>query len=608
MLNDHNKKSAHNIIIFSAIWIVAIGILMFSLYQNLGYAKVINYSGVVRGATQRLIKKELTNHPDDDMIVYLDELLENLHTGHGSFNLIKIDDENYQNQIQSMMVKWEEIKTEINHIRAGQSPDRLFSLSENYFEDADRMVHTAEEYSNLQLKQLIVFFLFYLVLSISAFIIWYRFKQDELNKVLYIDSLSGIPNLTAFELNVAAYLEKKHDKELVVLCFDINDFKFLNTSYGYPLGDSLIKIIAKVVKKVAVQRDCCARSGADNFYLLAENRKDLYVHIGTHVIEAIQKECAFDIASDISFSFGGFKIHGDIEIREIIDRVNLAHKNAKSMKSDAIIWYDHTLTVQLLEDNKKIKQMHRDLQEEKFLLYLQPKFDVATLEIIGAEALVRWQFSKEVFLYPDSFIPLFELTGNIFELDFYMLEKTCAYIKTHHLEQSHFKVSINFSRVTLYRKNFREQLFIVLDKYDVSPTSLEIEITENSINGLSDPIIYLLQDLRQQGFLISIDDFGTGYSSLSLLSSLPVDILKIDKAFLLDKHNEKNIQDILGLIISVAHSLNIKVICEGVETQEQVNLLKTLSCDYGQGYLISKPIDENDFESKYLARKECAVR
>ena len=148
MLNDHNKKSAHNIIIFSAIWIVAIGILMFSLYQNLGYAKVINYSGVVRGATQRLIKKELTNHPDDDMIAYLDDLLENLHTGQGSFNLIKIDDENYRNQIQSMMIKWEEIKTEIKNIRAGESPDRLFSLSENYFDDADRMVHTAEEYSN----------------------------------------------------------------------------------------------------------------------------------------------------------------------------------------------------------------------------------------------------------------------------------------------------------------------------------------------------------------------------------------------------------------------------------------------------------------------------
>lgn len=601
-MNKQNKKATHNIIVFSAIWIVAIGILIFSFSQNLGFAKVINYSGVVRGATQRLIKKELIGYQDDEMIVYLDTVLNNLNTGQGSFGLVRLNDDNYQNQIEAMMMKWEEIKTEIKNVRNGASSDKLFTLSEDYFEDADRMVHAAETFSNSQLKRLIVFFLFYLILSISAFIIWYRFKQEELNKVLYLDSLSGICNLAAFEISVPLFLENKSDKQLAILCFDINDFKFLNTSYGFSLGDSLLKIIAKVIKKVAVQRECCARNGADNFYVLVEYKENLYEYISSLIKVAIQKECPFDLAHDIAFSFGGVKIDYETDIRELIDRVNLAHKNAKSVKSDNIVWYDHALTVQLLEDNLKIKQMHKDLEDEHFLLYLQPKFNISNQQIIGAEALVRWQFSNEEFLYPDSFIPLFELSGNIYELDFYMLEKTCAYIKTHHLEQQDFKVSINFSRVTLYRKNFKELLISILEKYGVSPKSLEIEITENAINGLSDPIIYLLQDLRQKGFLISIDDFGTGYSSLSLLSSLPVDILKIDKAFLLDKHNEKNVQDILGLIISVAHSLNIKVICEGIETHSHVELLKSLNCDYGQGYLISKPIDENDFENKYLTK------
>lgn len=599
MIRDHNQKNRNNIIIFSLIWVIAVGILILSLFQNLGYAKVINYSGIVRGATQRLIKKEVAGKPDDDLISYLDDILYDLSSGEGTYDLVRISDTDYQQQISDMRKSWKEMKKEITNVRSGADSERLLSMSEDYYYAANNMVHAAELYSNHQFYRLIGIFCLYILVSMTAFVIWYRFKQKQLRSILYFDELTGICNHTAFEILVSKALDKHHGT-LALICLDINDFKFLNSSYGYTFGDDILCFVASALKTIALHPEYCARSGADRFYLLCSYREDIMEYINTYLLEEISKQSQLDITEDITFSMGGLLIQEETNVRSILDLTDLAHKSAKADRLHSYVWYDNALTNRLMDENQKLKRLHRGILQEDFLVYFQPKFRMDDNSIIGAEALVRWQYDSEHLLYPDEFIELFERNGVIYELDYFMLNKVCCFIQEHSLHKRDFIISVNFSRVTLYRKDFLEYLYSTLRKYQIPASCLEIEITETVINGLSDPIITLLQELRNHGFLISIDDFGTGYSSFSLLSSLPIDILKIDKDFLLDKRNELNLRNVLELIIRVAHTLGIHVICEGVETEESVKLLRELSCDYGQGYYISKPICAKDFTEAYL--------
>ncbi len=194
-------KQKHNIFICSAIWIVAIVILMVSLSQNVGIAKIINYSGIVRGATQKLIKKEIYGKPDDQLIVHLDGILENLQTGNGKYELIKLSDDLFQDQLEEMSQVWQNIKIEINNVRQGESKENLYLLSEDYFEKADQMVLTAQSISDSNTIFLVRIFFVYLIITMSIFAFWYKYKQRQIKKAMYIDELTGINNYSGFGLS-----------------------------------------------------------------------------------------------------------------------------------------------------------------------------------------------------------------------------------------------------------------------------------------------------------------------------------------------------------------------------------------------------------------------
>lgn len=594
-------KQKQSMGIYTCIWIIAIIILIVSLFQNLGYAKVINYSGIVRGATQKLIKQELQGEKDDEIIEYLDKIIHELQTGQGEYGLMKINNEKYQNQLETMEVSWELIKTEIQEVRNGGTENRLYELSQDYFSQADQMVATAQSVSDQSLVSSITLFFIYLLITGGVFAIWYHYKQRQIKKVMYIDKLTGLHNFLAFEMDVQKKLEYLNDNKYLMICFDIDDFKYLNTSYGYAFGDQLLKVVAQSLNEFVQPYGNCGRNGSDHFYALFSYGQNTIDDLKEKLKLDMKKQIDLDIIDDITLSFGVCLVNNETSVQDVLDNTLLAHKNAKSRGKGCTVWYDQNLLDKLYQENMIIKQMHHALIQHEFQLYLQPKFHIPSLEIVGAESLVRWHMPNHKILYPDEFIPLFEKNGFIYELDFDIFRQTCAFIHKYHLSDD-FPISVNFSRVTIHHKDFYTRLHQIIHEYYVPVGCIEIEITESAFNDLSISIIDMLNRLREEGFIISMDDFGAGYSSLNLLNSMSVDVLKIDRQFLLEQESKK--EQIIRLIVDLTKALNMKVICEGVETKEDVQLLEKVHCPLGQGYYISYPIMQDEFAQKFLKNKE----
>lgn len=592
-------KQKQSMSVYTCIWIVAIVILIFSLFQNMGYSKVINYSGIVRGGAQLAVKEELNGEHDEQLILKLDNILHELQTGEGEYGLIRIDDDSYQKQLDDMQVTWHLMKDKINHLDQQQARDELYTLSQDFFTQADKMVATAQSVSDQHLFNSIAMFFIYLIITGGVFAFWYRYKQKQIQQVMYTDKLTGLYNGAAFEIEVQKHSESAMT-ESVLIYFDLDDFKYLNATYGYLFGNQMLIAIAKALREFVDGRGSCARNSNDCFFVFTHYHKNVIHDLKTCIIQSIKNEIEFDISDDITFTFGAYRIQKDISIQDMMENALLAHKNAKTRGKGNVVWYDQNLLDKIYQEGLIINQMHRALIDGEFQMFLQPKFKIPSLEIVGAEALVRWHMSDGKILYPDEFIPLFESNGFIYDLDFSILEQACQFIHEHQLY--HFIIAVNFSRVTIHHKDFYERFKGIIERYQIPVKCLEIEITESAFNDLSSTILNMLMRLRNDGFVVSMDDFGSGYSSLNLLNTMSVDVLKIDRVFLL-KQDEKKVK-IIGLIIDIAKALNMKVICEGVETKQDLELLTRLKCPLGQGYYVSKAVSEEEFIEKFLNKME----
>lgn len=593
------KNNKSNLGIYSCIWGIAIVILIFSIFQNIGDAKVVNYSGIIRGASQKVVKEELQGVQNDEEIAWLDDIMEDLQTGDGKFGLAKFNNKEYQAQLKDVANYWSEIKTEITNVRNGADNTKLFTMSEEYFDKTNAMVSMAEAYANKKLIVLIIAFVIYLCFSVSFFSWWNRSKKKEIDSIKYRDELTGISNFLSFKIDLEKLISKMDDSSYILIHFDIDDFKVINTNYGYSFGTKLLVIIAETLDEFIHDDELCTRQSSDNFLICTRYNEATISNLKNMLYENIQNRTELNIANDITFCMGArvFKKGEVSNPEELLDSATLSHKNAKLSGRNGFVMYNDEFMDKLIHESMIIKRMHYALEDEEFQLYLQPKFDIATGTITSAEALCRWIIPDYGMLPPNDFIPLFESNGIISDLDFYMLKRTCQFIKDHHLEQSGFTISVNFSRVTIYHKDFYDRLITIMDSYNVPLSCIEIEITESAFNGLDDTIIKMLERLQKAGFRISIDDFGTGYSTLNLLNTLPIDVLKIDRGFVNDVATSKNI---IGLIIGVAHTLNIKVVCEGIETKSQLEALQKMHCDCGQGFYVSKPIPREEFFDQYL--------
>lgn len=240
--------------------------------------------------------------------------------------------------------------------------------------------------------------------------------------------------------------------------------------------------------------------------------------------------------------------------------------------------------------------MKQGIEEEQFQVYFQPKYSLHTNQIVGAEALVRWIHPKEGMISPASFIPLFERNGLIKELDQYVWEKSAELI-SHWMKQKKqiVPISVNVSPIDIVTV-----LSEIVEKYEIKPELLHLEVTESTYAQDSGKIIRIVRKLQEKGFVIEMDDFGSGYSSLNMLAKLPVDILKLDMKFIQSIEDTENAKTIIDFIIGLAKWMKLPVIAEGVENQEQLGILKAMDCDYVQGYLFAKPMPEEEFGGKYL--------
>ena len=298
-------------------------------------------------------------------------------------------------------------------------------------------------------------------------------------------------------------------------------------------------------------------------------------------------------------SFGICEVDNiDTPINVLCDWANLALKTIKGNYLNSYAFYDGKLRERILEEKKIENQMHDALLQGQFVLYLQPKVHIPTSRIIGSEGLVRWIHPTEGLMPPDRFIPLFEKNGFIIRLDEYIWEQACITLRRwidHGLTPT--PISVNMSRMHIHDPRLREKLLDLMRRYELPPHLLELELTESAFLENESGLFESMKALQAFGFQFSMDDFGSGYSSLNMLKSMPVDFIKIDRGFLNEVVTTERGKTVIRFSISLAREMSIKVIAEGVETEEQAAFLLQAGCAYAQGYFYSRPLPIPQFEA-----------
>ncbi|MDB1141695.1 bifunctional diguanylate cyclase/phosphodiesterase [Clostridioides difficile] len=602
-------KKKYDFLIYSAIWLVIIILFIFSLYHSIEHIKIISHTGTIRSETQKVVKQELNNERNDDLIKRLDNILIKLRTGNGENGFQRCDNKEFQQKLNQMDSMWESMKKEIIEVRNGASGDKLYKLSEEYSVLSNQIVFISEKHSNAKLYSFATALFIYLIFSTISLLIWEYYNKKRFKRIFYTDNLTKIKNQVAFENRAIEILHNASNKDYVLLNIDIDNFKYINDTHGYEYGDKVLIIVAAALSKTFNIKETCARIGSDNFVILAKYRDSLLEDIREMLTNAIISELDMNVTQTISYCIGAYLVEidnlGYKSINSIMDKANIAHKVSKTRGISSTVWYNENLLKQLQMENSIYNYMYKAIENEEFHMYLQPKFQISSLNVVSAEALVRW-FSPELgFLSPDEFIPLFEKSGFIIELDFYMLKKACSFVKKTFMKKNQYTypIAVNFSRVTIYQNSFYQRFLDTVKEYEIPFKYIEIEVTESAFNEISQPVISILEELKKLGFLISMDDFGSGYSSLSLLCSLSINGLKLDKSLLKETFNQEKVYSIIQCIIEMSHRIGMSVVCEGIETKKDLEFLNTVKCDVGQGFYFSKPIEEKEFFNKYVTKK-----
>lgn len=425
-------------------------------------------------------------------------------------------------------------------------------------------------------------------------------NQGKLNGVVvdYLatyDELTGIYNKQAFYAKTKEMLLDNPDKNFDLLRINIERFKVLNDLFGESTGDKLLRYIGKFLKEINLPLCVSGRLYADNFVVCYEAGKG----DSRRMINTLQMVAdSFAINNRTILSFGLYRIDDKtLPVSVMCDRANMALWKAKGNFKNPYCEYDEKMRQQVLKEQKIINAMEMAIQNKEFTLYLQPKYDIEKGTIIGAEALVRWISLENGFISPGDFIPVFENNGFVYEVDKFIWEESCRYLRKW-LDEGRevHPISVNVSRIDLYDPKLVQHLVDLREKYQLPSQYLELEITESAYTEDPEQIITITRQLREAGFVILMDDFGTGYSSLNMLKDIQIDVLKLDMGFLKSSDYSAKGGNILTAILKMAESLKIQTIAEGVETKEQVEFLKSIGCRYVQGFYYSKPLPVGEFE------------
>ncbi|ENZ9534664.1 TPA: putative bifunctional diguanylate cyclase/phosphodiesterase [Clostridioides difficile] len=444
-----------------------------------------------------------------------------------------------------------------------------------------------------------------LIMAIICVILIFYIIYDKLNfkiklqRIAYTDNLTGANTIDKFVIDANKILCKNTQVKYALLYIDIDKFKYINDLFGYEVGNEILRNLTKIIKSNIFEEEMFARISADNFIIIMKYiEEDIRKRLKTIFEELDLFNNNQEEKYKLVLSCGiYFILPEDRYINSIIDRANIPHKMAKGGHKSSYAFYDNKIHDQEIKEKEMENTMFSSLENKEFIIYLQPKIELNTGEIQGSEALVRWKRPDKGLIPPNEFIPFFERNGFVINLDLYVLEEVCIYLrKWIDAGINPVTVSVNVSRIHLYCNNFIETYKNIIDKYNIPAKYIELELTESIIFDNFDILIDIMNNLKKIGFLISMDDFGSGYSSLNMLKEIPMDILKLDQKFIMETYNSKRSKIIVTKVIEMAKELGMKVISEGVETEEQFKLLKEVKCDMAQGYLFGKPMPIEEFE------------
>jgi len=424
---------------------------------------------------------------------------------------------------------------------------------------------------------------------------------------VFEDDLTGLPTKVQHKLDATRILEQKAGRYAYVSC-DVADVKYVSEMYGYAYGNVALKHIARVLSEHLKQDELVSRTTGDHFCMLLKytDVKSLEKRIFTMTEQAsVIPVDEMGGTHKAIFNCGVYLIQGGEDINMIRARANAARKKSETSFKTQITFYRSEDLVRELETKELEADVVRALRDKELEVYLQPKYDIHSEKMIGAEALIRWNHPEKGILSPGRFIPACEANGFICTIDFYVLEEVCRNLREWKEEGRQLvKVSVNFSRRHLAEPDFVDRLIEAVRYYELQPSDLEIELTESVAYDEMGTLLKVMHQIKEAGFGLSMDDFGSGYSSLSLLREMPVDVLKLDKGFLDGCHGsgkEDRDKRIIYHIISMAKDLEITVLAEGVETEQQKDFLKALNCDMIQGYYYAKPMPADCF-ADYLEK------
>ncbi|MEG1810415.1 MAG: EAL domain-containing protein [Clostridia bacterium] len=419
----------------------------------------------------------------------------------------------------------------------------------------------------------------------------------ELKYLAEYDALTGIYNKTKFFDATREMINASHDERFVFIRLDVDRFQLINSFFGVADGDKLLIYIAEHLKDETknFNKATLGRIESDIFCFCIP-----YDQVTTeHIIGYSKKLLAkYNLNYDIVPSVGVYIIDDStIPIEEMYNRATLAAKNCKGNYVDYYSYYNESMSIKLTREQEIVNEMNFALESEQFEIFLQPQYNIHTNLPCGAEVLVRWMHPQKGMLSPNEFIPVFERNGFITKLDYYVWEQACKCIHAW-TEQGikPYPLSVNVSRVNIYNPQLVETLLDLVNKYNVEPALLNLELTESAYTDNPVAMKKAMTQLQNYGFTIMMDDFGSGYSSLSLLKDIAIDILKIDMRFLAKTEIPGRGENIIASVIRMAKWLNIPVIAEGAETSAQVDFLRSVGCDYVQGYYFARPMPVREYE------------
>ena len=429
-------------------------------------------------------------------------------------------------------------------------------------------------------------------------------SEDKINDLVYLDPLTGLPNRRLFNDRLDSLLRQADERGFNFSLFymDLDNFKMINDRFGHSMGDHFLQSVASRLEAQISPRDTLSRLGGDEFILLLPNTEyGKAADLAQNLIAALNVPFRFEneeIFTSLSIGISLFPSDGN-DSETLVKNADIAMYQAKEEGKNGFQFFTPNMNETIDRKSKLATGLRKGLEHGEFTIHYQPQINLQNEQIIGVEALLRWNHPEWGSISPAEFIPIAEETGSITKIGEFVLEEACRQNKFwQDLGIAPFRVAVNISARQFAQKDLTEIVSTILQKTGLDPQYLELELTETIIQN-ADTAITTMEELAALGVHLSIDDFGTGYSSLSYLKLFPINSLKIDQHFTRNIKSDSKDAALVKTIIRMAHDLELNVIAEGVETLEQLDFLKTEQCNQAQGYYFNRPLPAQDIENIY---------